>query len=87
MTSAFTFGQALSRSATCGAASSTCSKLSRISSTWRDRRCAPKRSLNGTGPASAMSKTRAIAGSTFAGSLIGASDTNQTPSAKWLRTV
>ena len=68
VTSAFTRRVALRSSVTSGAASITCSKLSRTRSTFRSRRCAASAERGGSSRDSPRSSTCEMAGITCAGS-------------------
>ncbi len=75
-------GQMASNSVTSGAASSTCSKLSKISRERLSRRNARSPTVRGRSPVSRTPSAPAIVAPTRAGSWTGARGTNQTPSGK-----
>ncbi len=80
VTSSVSRGQAVNRSAKRGAASRTCSRLSRTRRTLRGCRCDTSSSLASRLPWSSRPSPRAIAGSTSWGSRTVSSSTNRTPS-------
>ena len=75
--------QAARRSATCTAASITCSKLSSSSKSCLSCRDVFSRLSSGCSPVSLRSSVWAMVGTTNSGSLMGARFTKYTPSEKW----
>jgi hypothetical protein len=75
-------GTAISRSATCGAASSTCSKLSKTKSSSRSCKAAARLPRSGRSLTSRTPSACATAGKTSDGSRTAANGTNAAPSAK-----